>query len=114
MGWEQWIWSQVPELNSVTDPIERACCFVAKWNKRIEDTCKDRPYFFHRAEDPFSDDFFEFLGVPKQGVTFKNKTINTMKSREEDFTTDDIPEGKTKEEFLDLIERYKYRTNLLG
>jgi len=107
-NWEEWMWSQVPELNMYESPIERACCFWTIWNTKIEDACKDRPYYFKRVEDEFKDDFFEFLDISKQEITFRNKKTNTMRKREKDFTVDEIPDGKAKDDFLSLREKYGY------
>lgn len=106
--WEEWMWSQVTELNMYQNPIERACCFWTIWNTRIEEACQNRPYYFKRVEDEFKDDFFEFLGIEKQEITFRNKKTNTMRKREKDFTIDEIPDGKVKDEFLALRKRYGY------
>ena len=111
--WEEWMWAQVPELNMYENPIERACCFWTIWNTKIEDACKDRPYYFKRVEDEFKDDFFEFLDIPKQDITFRNKKTNTMRKREKDFTVDEIPDGEVKEKFLALRKRYGYVATLL-
>jgi hypothetical protein len=106
--WEEWIYSQVPEINLGRNPIERACIYYTKWNGRIEQAKENRPYFLQRAEDKFSDDFFSFLNIPKQPVTFVNKKINSMKKRTEDFKIVDIPDGSFKEEFVEIVKRYGY------
>ena len=107
-GWEQWMWHHCKSLSSVENPIERACSYLLEWNGRIEKLGKSRPYYFHRAEDEFPDGFFEFLKVPVQRVVFKNKQINTMRNREKDLTSDDIPDGEIKNKFLTMMDRYGY------
>lgn len=106
-NWEEWIYKIVPEIGSGRDPIERACIYYVLWNKRIEQA-QNRPYLRHKAEEPFKDEFFEFLGMARQPVTFINKRINSMKKRTEDFTVNDIPDGDIKSEFIDIIKRYGY------
>jgi hypothetical protein len=105
-GWEEWICHRISELRVIETPIEKACYFYTEWNQRIED-CK-APYIRHRIEDEFSDELFAFLEIPPQKNTFRNKRINTMKKREEDFTLGDIPEGEIKQNFSNMMEKYGY------
>jgi hypothetical protein len=118
-NWEEWIYKIVPEINLGRDPVERACIYYVLWNSEIEDkcsgasaACKNRPYFRLKAEEPFKDEFFEFIGMARQPVTFINKRINSMKKRTEDFTLDDIPDGgvrfNVKVEFINIMKRYGY------
>jgi hypothetical protein len=107
-GWEDWMYSQVTEINMYETPLERACCFWTTWNQRIEDACKDRPYYFKRVEEAFKPDFFEFLGIREQEVKFRNKKTNTMRKRDRDFSIEEIPDGKAKEDFLAMRKRYGY------
>jgi len=108
-NWEQWIWFHCKSLSSVINPIERACLYLLEWNERIESLSKNRPYYLHRAEDEFPDEFFKFLNIPVQrDVIFRNKKINTMRKREKDFLSDDIPEGDIKDRFLSMMDRYDY------
>ena len=63
---------------------------------------------FDRRQKGDYEDFFDFLGIGQKVIEFKNKTINTMKKRTTDFTVDDIPEGKIKENFLKLMKKFGY------
>lgn len=106
--WEEWIYTNNPEINLTQNPLERACCHWFNWNIKIEKASKNREYYFHRVEDKFNDDFFKFIGIEKQPVGFLNKKVNTMKKRTEDFKVDDIPNGKIKDDFIALMKKYGY------
>lgn len=108
-GWEQWIYSKMPELKNVPRGLERACCYYVGWNKKIEKINGTRPYLLHRIEDDFSDNFFDFFKITKQPVLFKNKKINTMKKTDRDnFKIEDIPDGEVKDSFLEMMSKYGY------
>lgn len=106
--WEEWIFCHNPELNLTAVPIERACLHYVVWNERVEVCEKNRPYLRHQVEKPFEQDFFDFLGIPKKEIEFKNKKINSKKKRQRDFQAEDIPNGPIKDKFLEIVERYGY------
>jgi hypothetical protein len=107
-GWEQWIYKHNPEISVTTNSLERACCHWTSWNQKIEQMSQNRKYYFHRVEDDFKDDFFDFIGIKKREIGFKNKRINTMKKRMDNFKIEDIPEGVIKQNFLTLMAKYGY------
>lgn len=107
-GWEEWIWSQLPELHQYDNALERACYFWTVWNEKIEESYVNRKIYFHNIENKFNDDFFDFVNVKQRNVVFNNKKENTMKKRSTDFTIDEIPSGKVKHDFLELREKYRY------
>jgi hypothetical protein len=113
-GWENFIFYHLPGLKKVYEPIERACYFYLEWNERIEAHKDNRPYYFHKIEDDFSDELFGFLNVKPQKITFRNKKINTMKKRDKNFAPEDIPDGEIKDRFLNMVARYGYTANLLN
>ena len=107
-GYEEWICERIPGIAEVSNSVEKACLYWIKWNKTIEECCKNRLYYFHRVEDEFRDSFFEFLGVKRKAEIYDDKKANSRKKRTKDFTLDDISDGEIKDEFISLKRRYEY------
>jgi len=105
-NYEKWILYQLPSIEQFDTQLERVCYYYIQWNKMIETSCKDRPYFRHRVEDPLSDEFFKFLDV-KPKPTYDNNKSNSMRKNRH-FGADISLTGALGDEFLDLIFRYGY------
>lgn len=106
--WQNVIYNTLPELSGISTQIEKACYFYVNWNKKIEECKKDRDYIQIKIEKINSSaKFFEFIKKsPKQTTIDKN--TNQFKLRYGDFTFNDIPNGKTKKEFIEICKTYKY------
>ncbi len=104
--YEKWILFHMPKMTMFETQLERICYYYVQWNKMIEAGCKNRPYFRHRVEDPFSDEFFKFLDVEPKS-TYDNKKSNTWRKKRH-FHADIQISGALGDEFLELTSRYGY------
>jgi len=108
-GWQEFIYSHVPELDTLETPLERACCFYVKWNEMIERAYTARRHLFHLVEEMPSDEFFEFIDVKPTKDIFTDHCANTKRRRQCEFEIKQIPDGPTKDAFRAMLERYGYR-----
>lgn len=106
--WRNFVLSHMPEILNEKSIIEKTCRYLINWNRKIEQ-CK-LPMIKIRMEDyPFAN-LYNFLGIKQPDKTLENKKINSWKKRKRELTLDDIPSGKTKDEFAMLVRDYGYNT----
>ena len=107
-GWQDFIYTHVPELDDWDTQIERACCFYVRWNEIIEKTYSARRHLFHQVEEMPSAEFLDFIGVQTRVDIFDNTLVNSKRRQRTDLDIDSIPEGKVKDQFVAMILRYGY------
>lgn len=105
--WKTFIMNHMPEIDQENTVIEKACRYYINWNNMI----KNSDLFLKIEEQP-SDKLFDFLEVKNQ-ICFTNTKINSKKQKgRKNLNFEEIPEGKTKKEFGDIIQKYKYEKHL--
>lgn len=102
--WINFILRHMPEIKKINNNIERACYYYVHWNRMIE----KHAHFRHRVEDQCSEELLKFLSVVDGSKAFKNTTINSWKSRVQDLTLNDIPNGSIKKQLIDISNDYGY------
>lgn len=98
--------SHLPELHDIKTEIERACFYYVKWNNIIEDLCQNKKHIIHKLENYSDENLFEFLN--KKNVNIFSDVVNSGNKRTYKIEIVDIPEGKIKKDFLEIIEKYGY------
>jgi hypothetical protein len=102
--YEEFIYAQLPELQSDMPKFDRAALYLIRWNEMIE---KTKPDFFYRVEDN-PNQLFDFLG--KSGSLFHNTEINSFKKDISDyFQVHKIENTRLRKEFIDIGRRYGYK-----
>lgn len=101
--WEDFIYFHLPELLEIDNPIERVCLYYIKWNSMIE----KQSNVLHKIETD-AKVFLNSLGVQTPSTIFSDKTANKWGKRDKNFSLEDIPNGKIKDEFVHFIEKYQY------
>jgi len=110
--YETFIYSHVPELYWDMSQIERCVLYYVRWNQLIEKQLEGRNYLRHKVEDP-NDELFEYLDIPKQSDFFNDKESNTFRRQGVvRFHLGQLPTGGLKDEFLEMSNRYGYKTGL--
>lgn len=109
--YETFIYSHCTDLYFDMTQEERAALYVLKWNTMIEEMTKDKDYLFHRAEDD-PQPVIDFLGAERPDEMFDDKKVNTYEKRKKQFTLDQLPSGKVKDEFIAMGRRYGYSMGL--
>lgn len=103
-GYEEFIYSHIPELTEEMPQYDRACLYYIKWNEMIE---KSSPAFFHRVEDG-PKPIMDFLGVYSEKV-YSNTKVNTyQKWSENQFYIHSIQDKNIRDAFVEMGRRYKY------
>ena len=109
--YRNFIYSHLPQIDKEKTEIEKACRYLIEWNKLIEKTSRER--IVVKIEDyPFRD-LIPFLDQDDIERWQKNRfgniqEINSWKKRSRDLDLKDIPNGNTRKEFANHIEKYKY------
>jgi hypothetical protein len=107
--YKDFILSHSPEINEEATEIEKACRYIICWNRLIENCYQNK--LLVRIEDyPFLN-LLKNLNVDNKNI-FPNRLINSWKKTNNFLTLRDIPDGKTKLEFLEMIHNYGYMTYL--
>jgi hypothetical protein len=104
------VYSQLPDLYKISDPIERGAYYYVKWNEMIEQKKTHKPYMLFNVERGVSMQLLDFLGVDRglKYKAFSNNRINSWRRRREDITLKDIPKGSIKNNLVAIAERYGY------
>lgn len=101
------ICEHLPQIEKEPTEIEKACRYLIEWTKLIEQNSKNRMVV--KIEDyPFTDlvNFIRKDANMDNGILDNNK-VNSWKINP-DLTLEDIPNGKTKDEFKTLMYKQKY------
>lgn len=106
--WLDYVLSEVPELNSIENTIEKACYFYTHWNNMIEANIVNHINIRHNTENCCTPELLDFLEVKNPINEFKNNQINSWKKRTEDLTLNDIPDGSIRNDFIAIGEKYGY------
>jgi len=103
--WTKLVYSVIPSIRDEKTEIEKACRYYIEWNKMIErfDKC-----LFLRVEDQPNKKLFEFLSINYTNHYYKNNKINSWNRNKKLINLRDIPEGGTKEEFMNVLVDYGY------
>lgn len=106
--YRKFIYYHVPQIKEEKTEIEMACRYLIEWNKKIENSSREK--IVVRVEDfPFVN-LVNFLGDDvKTTENLFNTKINSWKRRQKDLSIREIPPGNTKDEFIHMIKKYKYK-----
>lgn len=107
--WLKFVFNHMPELKNIENKIERACYYYVHWNMMIEKIKEIRPYLLHKAEDMCDEKLIKFLNVKKPEIFFEDNKINSWKKGDRRLRLEDIPNGKIKNDFIEITERYNYK-----
>jgi len=101
--WDDFIISILPELKDIEIPLERACYFYTQWNMMIE------PYshILYKIEDDIKV-LLSKLGIKYHNYYYEDKYTNSFGVRDRNITLEEIPEGKIKDDFLLMFQKYNY------
>lgn len=104
--WRNFVLHHMPEITNENSLIEKTCRYLINWNKKIED-CKLLKIKVRMEDYPF-EELFKFMDIEKPDIILENKKINSWNKRKRELTIDDIPNGKTKEEFVHFMKTNGY------
>lgn len=110
-NYRQFIYSHIPQIKEEPTEIEKACRYLIEWTKLIEKSRKDK--IIVKIENWPYKNMMDFLDISYPKNPFENKKINSWKTRTKNIKLNDIPHGKTKNEFKNLIEKYNYNNFLM-
>lgn len=110
---ERFMYNFVPELSGKMTYYERGCLYVILWNQMITNHLKDRKYKFWRVEDSL-EYIFDYLEVSPSEPAYQDRTANTFKKNDLNFSLNQLPKGSIKSEFIRLMASYGYTSDLLG
>ena len=109
--YETFIYYHCPQLYEDMTPEERAALYVTAWNKMIEDKLAGKEFLVHRVEDSINE-VIEFLGVEQPEHVFDDFKANTFAKPCKQFTLDSLPNGKIKNDFIEMGRKYGYSMGL--
>jgi hypothetical protein len=106
--WHWFAYTHVPELRLDYHPLERAALYYVRWNQMIEERSRGKAYFFSQLET-IGQTLFDYLGrsCEDENLLAARKVNGRMEGKQE-FTIDDIPAGRIRDELCALAERYGY------
>jgi hypothetical protein len=106
--YREYVFKHLQHLQKVKCDMERLMIYYVEWNELIECNYKNLPYLRYTVEQEPDDNLFNFLGfTPKENI-FNDKKSNSWQMRSHNFTYKDLPRGKARNQFLDIIEKYGY------
>ena len=108
-GYVKFVLEHVPEIKEIDNNLEKTVAYYIAWNRMIENKLKNKEHLFVNVERMPSEKLFNFLEIPYTNKYFKDRTINHWNKRDKDLTLDDIPEGKIKNDLIQIIEDYNYQ-----
>lgn len=103
--YRSFIFKHMPIINEEKTEIEKACRFIIDWNILVE-KCPQEKILVKIEDYPFEN--LLKLTNKKNNNLLSNQKINSWKKTNKRLKLEDIPEGKTKEDFLIHIKKYKY------
>lgn len=103
--YKKFILSYVPQIKHEKTEIEKACRYLLEWNKMIKESRKDK--ITVKIEDWPYQNMLSYFEINETKIMENNK-INSWKKDDRILTEKDIPEGETKEEFMDFIKFHNY------
>jgi hypothetical protein len=106
--YRNFLYKFLPELEQISDEIERTLAFYIQWNNLIEEKSKGKEYFLIKVENAVNLKLFEFLNVPFPQYPYENKKANSWGLRNCDLMLSQVPDGTIKNDFIQMIERYGY------
>jgi hypothetical protein len=106
--YRQFVYNHLPELEKISNEIERTAAYYIWWNKLVERKSVGKKYIRLQVENAISPKLFDFLGVQQPEKLFGNTSINSWKGERRDLRLSDVPDGIIKDEFISIIERYGY------
>lgn len=105
--YQNFVFSILPELNSIDNEIERGCYYYTQWNKLIEENHQGQ-YLLHRVEDGLTDKLISFLEVDDCTKAIQDKQINSWNKGRKNLTLNDIHFCNKKDELIKMGTKYKY------
>lgn len=106
--YQDFVFTVMPELFSISSPIERGCYYYTNWNKMIEEKHSGE-YMLHKVEKNCTKELVEFLKIkdidPSKCLATK---LNSWNKGRKNLDLNDIPSGKIKNEFIKIGIEYGY------
>lgn len=109
--YESFIYYHCPDLYWELSQQERAALFVLRWNKMIQKLSEGKDYLFYRVEDD-PQTIFDFIGQQRPETFFNDRKVNSFEKPKNQFTLDQLPAGKIKDELIELGRAYGYSMGL--
>ena len=103
------VYKHLPELKKINNEIERITAYYVWWNNIIEQKSLGKQYLRLKVGESVGSPLFDFLEIKQPKNLFTNTKINSWKKRASDLCLNDIPNGKIKNEFILLLEKYNYK-----
>ena len=110
--YQKLIYSTLPDLKSIKNPVERAAYFYVSWNRLIEEQSRDRKLFFKIESDDVKS-VADFLNKEVPEGVFNGVEVNSRKTEKNRFSLADIPEGSIKNSLVKMSVKYGYAGPLL-
>lgn len=106
--YRNFILQHAPRMREEKTEIEKIARYIIDWNKMIE---RGSPKIVIKIEDYPYEQLLNFLGKSSNCLP-KNSKINSWGKRTRNLTFEDIPNGNTKNEFIELYSQ-NYKINKL-
>jgi hypothetical protein len=107
--WRTFVFTYLPELETIACGLERTCYYYIAWNQMIEEKAKYKPYLIHQVENQCNKELLEFTKTSQNDDTYSKTETNSWRLRQKDLTLDQIPNGAIKEQLVELASRYNYQ-----
>ena len=106
--YQDFVFTVMPELFSISSTIERGCYYYTNWNRMIEEKHFGE-YMLHKVEKNCTKELVEFLNIKDIDHSKCLATkLNSWNRGRKNLSLNDIPEGKIKNEFIKLGIEYGY------
>lgn len=106
--YKNYVYKHLHHLQKVKCDMERLMIYYVEWNEMIECNYKKLPYLRCCVEQQPDENLFSFLNTSPVVNYYDNKKSNSWELRTFNFTYKDLPKGKARNNFIDMIERYGY------
>jgi hypothetical protein len=106
LQYKNFILRYVPKINEEKTEIEKTCRYLLEWNRLIKN-CPQKKILVKIENYPYKN-LLANLNIDNSVRIFPNVPINSWKERDYDLRLEDIPDGPTKLEFLNMIKEYNY------
>jgi hypothetical protein len=105
--WEEFIFEYLPKLRLIPTQLERAAYYYCRWNKLIENFCKNRLYYFTKIEEIDKPEFYKFIGVERPKTIYNETNINQLSLVKKYPTLDDFPKSIIKSSLIAYQNYYE-------
>lgn len=106
LPWRTFVLNHMPEIKEEKSIIEKTCRYIMGWNKMIEKSNLEKIKV--RIEEYPYTNMLNFLNIKKDQDLLPNKKINSWKRRNRNLSLEEIPSGKTRDEFVNFMKENGY------